>query len=616
MSAPARKLLRVNLSTGKTTIEPIDDMVMTDFIGGRGLGIYYLYRELQPATDPLGENNKLLLVTGPLAGTSVQSVSRWMACTKSPLTGAFARSVAGADFGAWLKFAGYDLIIVEGKADNPVYIHITKDKCVINSASDIWGKDTVETQNWITDQHGRNTRIACIGPAGEKLVKYSAIVTGRRTAGRCGTGTVMGSKNLKAIAINTERNLDIHDPATLKILIKEQVETLKANKNYNHHKEMGTTATQDTTNRIGIYPVKNFRNGQLSGYERLAGEEYKKLRTGEFGCYSCAAVCGKMHTVTKGRYTGACSEGPEYESIWAFTAPIDSTSIEASIAADQICDDMGIDTITTGSCIGFAYELYEKGIITRKDTDGLELTYGNHEAMIELVKKIAKREGIGDILAEGSKKAASFLGKGAELYAMHVKGLEMPAYEPRGAKAQGFNYATANVGACHCYGYANQEVFGVPVPRVLDRFTELDKGDIVKFNQDKSAMGETGIACGFSMGWGWFPDLFGKMLTAVTGLEQCSDTKYLWKVGERIYNLERSFNVRDGFSRADDTLPHRLQTEPLHTGEAPGEGQIVRELSGFLDSYYQFRGWSKGGIPSKEKLEELNLSYVVKDITG
>ena len=604
------KYLRINLSNSEISSGEVDAGIATDFIGGRGYGIRYLYRELNPNVDPLGEDNKLILLSGPLSGTSALAVSRWMAVTKSPLTGAYARSVGGADFGAWLKFAGYEFIIIEGKAEKPVYIHLTADSCRIHDAGDLWGKDTKETQQSLSETYGKNTRCTCIGPAGEKLVKYAGIFSDRRSAGRCGTGAVMGSKNLKAIAINAQRNVNLNDPETYASLTKEQIDTILNNKGYENHKEWGTTGTQDHTNFVGIFPVKNFRYGQLNGRGNITGEKYRQLRVGDIGCYSCPARCGKVHTVTSGIYRNAHSEGPEYESIWAFTGTIDSPNLEASIAADQLCDDLGIDTISTGSTIGFAYELYEKGILTTSDTDGLELTYGNHEAMVALIKKIAAREGIGDILAEGSRNAAKHIGKGAEDYAIQVKGLELPAYEPRGAKSMGYNYATASIGASHCFGYAAQDIFGAIEPRPTNRFEEVENADIVIYNQDGMAWKETGIICGFAAGWGWVSDLFGKMLTAARGIEEYSDNDHLRIVGERILNVERLFNIREGLGRKDDTLPKRMRTEPLHTDDAEGEGQIVRHQDEFLDRYYELRGWSKEGVPTTERLEELNISAI------
>jgi len=614
MAAIHRKGLRINLSNREIKEEPIAEQVAADFIGGRGFGVHYLYRELMPNTDPLSEQNKLLFLTGPLAGTNAQAVSRWMTCTRSPLTGAYARSVCGADFGAWLRFSGYDFLLIEGRADGPVYIHLADGACQIKDARDLWGKDTLTTQEQLTQRYGRNTRAACIGPAGEQLVRYAAIASARRTASRCGTGTVMGSKNLKAIAITAQRNVQLHDSAAFKELVKEQIQSMQASKGYHHHKDVGTTTTHDITNPLGMYPVRNFRYGQQEGYEKLSGEEYRKFRTSDFGCYSCSARCGKIHHVSSGPYAGAHSEGPEYETIWAFSGPMDNTTIEATIAADQLCDDFGLDTISTGNAIGFAYELFEKGLLSKQDTDGLELTYGNHSAMIELVKKIGRREGIGRLLGEGVMRAAAAIGKGAEACAIHVKGLEPPAYEPRGAKCLGFNYATSNIGASHGYGYAPQEVFGSTIPRPVDRFAEVENADIVIFNQNSRAAGEVGICCSFAGLWGWIPQLLHKMLFAATGISQIADPAHLRSAGERIVNLERAFNIRDGFRREHDRLPERFLKEPLHTGTAPGEGQMIRAMDQFLDRYYQMRGWTPEGIPSSQKLNELGLSFVVKDM--
>jgi len=385
-------------------------------------------------------------------------------------------------------------------------------------------------------------------------------------------------------------------------------------RSYHHHTEVGTTDTHDITNPLGIYPVKNFRYGQQDGYERLSADEYRKFRTGNFGCYSCSSRCGKMHQVPSGPYAGSCSHGPEYETIWAFSGPMDCSNIGATIAANRLCDDFGLDTISTGNVIGFAYELCEKGILTKEDTDGLELTYGNHSAMIELIKKIARREGIGNILAEGVMRAAGLVGKGAESYAIHVKGLEPPGYEPRGAKCLGFNYATSNIGASHSYGYAPQEVFGSPIPRRVDRFEEEENADVVIFNQNNRALREVGIACSFSAMWGWIPQLFDKMLVAATGIDQIADPGYLQLVGEKIVNLERAFNVRNGFRREHDTFPQRILREPLHTKGAPGEGQMVKALDKFLDRYYQLRGWTPEGVPSSQKLTGLGLSFVLGDM--
>ncbi len=610
------RLLRVNLSRRTSGVETIPSDVCELFVGGRGFGIAYLYKEQPPKVDPLGEDNRLIFIAGPLAGAQAQSVSRWIVCTKSPLTGAYARSVAGADFGAWLRFAGYDALLVEGKAEAPVYLHLTAEGCTIAKADDLWGADTRQTQDLLHRRHGDGTHVACIGPAGERLVRYAAIVSGRRTASRCGVGTVMGSKNLKAVAITAHRTLRLADPDAFKELAKEQSRIYRASDKFEQHKMWGTTMTQDVTNTLGIYPTRNFRYGQQKNGEKLYGEEYRKLRTGDFGCYNCSARCGKAHTVTAGEYAGAWSEGPEYESLWAFSAPIDSTSLEATIRADGLCDDLGIDTISAGNSIGFAYELYERGIIDRKDTDGLELIYGDHQTMIKLIEKIALREGFGDVLAEGTVRAARKIGRGAESFAIHAKSMELPAYEPRGAKSQGFNYATSNIGGSHCYGYAHQEIFGATIPRAVNRFAEAENADIVIGNQNTAAVAEVGVVCSFARAWGWFPQIYGKLLAAATGVERFADPAYLFKAGERIVNLERAFNVREGFSRKDDRLPDRIMSEPLRTLGAPGEGEMVREMEKFLDRYYQLRGWTKDGVPTAQKLEELGLGQIATGLSG
>ena len=610
------KLLRVNLSIGNVVNEDIPSQDIMTFIGGRGLAIKYLYDELAPGTDPLGEDNKLILCNGVLAGTTVQSASRWLSITKSPLTGCYARSSGGADFGAWLKFAGYDLVIVEGKSERPVYIYVTPERVSIEDAREIWGLTSQKAQDWISAYHGKNTRTACVGPAAENLVRYAAIVSGRRTASRCGTGTVMASKNLKAIAINAARNINIYDPEKMKTLINRQIEILRSARGFQGFRQGGTTGGAISRNALGVYPVRNFRRGRMDGFEELSGEKFKELKVGNAGCYSCGARCGQVHTVKDGLYKGAHSEGPEYESVWAFTGTIDSNNKEAAIAADELCDELGMDTISTGSCIGFAFELYEKGILTKADTDGLDLTYGNHGAMISLIKKIAKREGFGDILADGTVRAAQRIGKGSEYYAMQVKGLELPAYEPRGLKATGFGYATSSIGGSHGNGSLAFQEMGVPVPRAVDRFSEEDKADIVIYNQNRTALREVGILCAFSENHGgWIQELFPEMLAAATGIEEFGSWDYVNTVGERIVNMDRAFNVREGFDRRHDTLPQRVQTEPVtHTGVEEGEGQVVRNLDKFLDEYYAMRDWSQNGIPTAEKLEELGLGRIAEDM--
>jgi aldehyde:ferredoxin oxidoreductase len=324
--------------------------------------------------------------------------------------------------------------------------------------------------------------------------------------------------------------------------------------------------------------------------------------------------CGKTRTVTEGPYAGVTSEGPHFETLWAFSGPTACTDLGATVKADLICCELGLDTISTGVSIGFAYELFEKGILTTKDTDGLVLKYGDPEPMLKLIEKIGQRQGIGDILAEGTKRAAERIGKGSEQYAMHVKGLEMPGYEPRSMKALGMNYALSNVGANHCYGYASQEI-GNPRPRLVDAAADEGKGDIVKYNHDYVASIELVNACTFPANnlelFG--PEMIANMLVAALGETKFGSADYLSQVGEKVYNLERCFNIREGFSRKDDTLPKRMYTEPLEGGMRDGE--IIRKPDVIIDEYYEARGWDKNGIPTKATLKRLGLEEVDKDIT-
>lgn len=612
MTSYTPKLLRANLTTGALKEEVIPQKIVVDFVGGRGFGIKYLYQELSPGIDPLSPSNKLLFTIGPLAGTGALSFSRWMAITRSPLTNTYFRSVGGGDFGAWLRFAGLDMIIVEGKSTKPVYLYIEDGRYEIKDARELWGKDTAKTQEKLKEIYGTGVRIACIGPAGEKLVRYASILSDRRTAGRGGVGAVMGSKNLKAIVIKAARKVNLPNPDEFKKLIKQQADGFKADPTQQGHRIDGTLANIEITNIRGMFPNRNFREGRLDGWENISVTEYAKIKVKDTGCYVCPVRCGKIHTVAAGPYAGATNEGPEYETIWAFTASIGSTDIGTTVVADILCDDLGLDTISTGNTIGFAYELFEKGIISPKDTDGLNLTYGNQEAAIELIKRIGNRQGFGDVLAEGTRRAASHIGKGADAYAMQIKGLEMPGYEPRAAKRHGLGYATSTIGASHNIAYCVQEIFGVTRPRGVDRFADEGDTDIIKLLQDRTAMWETGIACIFAEP---HVRLFAAMLASVTGIPELGAIEHLFKVGERIYNLERMFNVREGFGCADDTFPLRITSEPLKNAGA-AEGQVLRKPATLLDEYYQFRGWDENGTPRAGKLRELGLEEIIKDLGG
>ena len=610
MSTYAGHLLRVNLSSGAVAKEPIPSALQRKFIGGRGFGIDYLYEEMRPGVEPLGGDNKLLFMPGVLAGTGANGFGRWIVMTRSPLTGGLARAVGGGNFAAFMKFAGFDLVIVEGKADRPSYLLIKEDGVEIRSAADLWGLDTQQTQPPLNKRHGQRAQTACIGPAGEALVRFATITHGTRTASRCGVGTVMGAKNLKAMTILSRAHPpQAYDKEEFKALLKEHSDILRQHKRRVKMHTFGTTFLAQMTREMGILPVKNFQTGDMDNVESLFTEAYAKMRTGSHGCYNCMTRCGQVHAVKEGEYAGAISEGPEYETIWAFGTQVGNTEVGATVEADRLCDLLGLDTISTGSAIGFAMELFQRGIISKEDTDGLELNWGDHKVMLELIRRIAKREGFGRLLGEGTKRAAEAIGKDAEKYAIHSKGLELPAYDPRAAKIHGLSMATSNIGGSHMYGYARQEISGKPDPRPIDRFADEGNGDVAAFNQVAKALEETGILCNFADS-GMTYDLLGRLLAAATGFYEFREPDYLQVVGERIVCLERCFNVREGFSRKDDTLPQRMLKEPLQNA-GPATGQMVRNLEGLLDEYYQALGYDRNGIPTAGKIKELGLDDVV-----
>ena len=608
MSSYMGKLLRVNLSRGESKVEVIASELQKNFLGPRGFGIKYLYDELDPGIEPLSAKNKLVMGVGILGGTTGQGFSKWVVMTKSPVSGGIARSVVGGDFGARLKFAGFDLIIIEGRAAKPCYIHIKDGKAEVRDGVELWTLDTEETQARLRQKHGAKTVVACIGPAGEKLVKYAAIVSDRRTAARCGVGTVMGAKNLKAIAIHSTGRVIPHDQKTFKELSQKLVEIQKLNKRRVRLTEFGSASAVETyTYTWNMTPVHNFREGTLEGIERLLPAEFNRFKVKNYSCWGCMTRCGQVRKVSEGLYAGIATEGPEYETIFSFGAELCNPDPASIIAADSLCDLFGMDTISTGVCIGFACELFERGIITTKDTDGLELTWGNHQAFIALVRKIGNREGFGELLGEGVRRAAEQIGRGAERYAMHVKGIEMPGYEPRAVKGYGLSYAVSNIGGSHMYGRPTREL-----SKEIDPLADEGKGKYIAAVQKEQAVRDCVLECVFGDS-GLTPELRNQMLVAASGFNEFGDPAYLEKLGERIVTLERAFNVREGFSRKDDTLPSRFLTEPLKKAGA-ATGEVVRKLDVLLDEYYAAMGYTEQGIPTVDRLRELQLEQVAEEI--
>ena len=598
MSGYRGKLLRVNLTSGQISTEALDLDVAKKFIGGRGLGSYYLSREIDPQVDPLSPENKLILATGPLTGSTAPASGRYMAVTKSPLSGTIASSNSGGHWGAELKFAGYDMIVLEGRAEAPRYITIRDDAVEILDAGDLWGKLVMETTDLLLERFGDpKARVLTIGPAGEKLSRMAAIMNDRyRAAGRSGVGAVMGSKNLKAIVVRGSGKVDTPDPDKTKELMRELLGKLKAHDvTGTGLPTYGTAVLVNIINESGIYPTNNFQRAYYPQADQASGEELaEKYLTGKDVCYRCPIACGrycKADDVEGG--------GPEYETIWAFSADCGIHDLPSVIKANRWCNEYGIDTISTGSTIACAMELCQKGLIRPEEVDGPQLKFGNNEAIIEWARKIGAGEGLGAKMAQGSYRLAEMYG--APELSMSVKKLELPAYDPRGAQGHGLNYATSNRGGCHVRGYLiSPEILGVP--QKLDPLSIEGKAVWAKGFQDLTAVIDSLGIClftSFALGGDEYRDLF----NTVVGAELT--TEDIFAAGERIWNLERIFNLQAGIGPDQDTLPKRLLTEPLAEGAA--EGQVHR-LSELLPEYYKERGWSPEGVPTPERLEQLALA--------
>jgi len=614
------KILRINLTDQAAKEEELPLETAQDFIGGAGFGIKYLFDEVKAGTDPLGSDNKLIFASGPFSGTTIPCASRMAVTAKSPLTNAVGVALTGGYFPVELKFAGYDALIVEGKAEKPTYVWIKGGEVKFRNAKKVWGMRTSDTQQIIKNElNDQNVRIACIGPAGENLCKIACIINELRAAGRKGLGAVMGSKNLKAVAIRGKGKISVADKEKLKSARGEFTKAMKESLVlYPAFSKLGTPMVVDHTCAMGIFASKNYSaTGEFAPVEQIGVDVQVTRNVGSESCYGCPVGCTQLKLAKTGPYAGILAEGPEFETMYSFGGGTGVDNIDGIIAADRLADELGLDTISAGVAIAFAMELYEKGILSAEDTGGLSLEFGNHEAMVTLIRMMAFREGIGDILADGVKAAAEKIGKGANKYAMHVKGLELPGYDVRGAKAHGLNYATAYPGADHNRGYAFQEIFGVPFPYEVDRLAVEGKGKLTKWNQDvRCATCDAPTMCAFLLDIA-VPHMATQntaaLMEAVTGLKYTPEE--IQKVGERINNLARAFNVREGFTRADDTLPERLMSEPLKAGGSKGQMISKEDLKLMLDEYYSERRWDrKTGAPTREKLLELGLEYVADQL--
>jgi aldehyde:ferredoxin oxidoreductase len=601
MKGYAGKILRVNLSKSEVNVKDLPEEMCKEYIGGKGFGVKVLLEETKPKMDPYDPANPLIFATGPVNGLALSGASRSCAVFKSPLTGIWGESQCGGFFASYQKFAGYDMIIIQGKSEKPTYITIDDEKIEIRDATHLWGKDSYETEDIIKKDHGVKFQVVSIGPAGENLVKYACISHDKgRQFGRCGAGAVMGSKKLKAIAVRGSGTIEVSKPDELDDFRKELNEKIKAR--LKSLTEYGTAAMMALTNTTGTLPTRNWTEGSFDGFEKINAEAMKKnIVKYSKACYACAVACGKISKVEAGLYAGTEVEGPEYETLFALGSLCGNDNLESIARANEVCDRLGLDTISTGNVLAFAMECYEKGLITQKDTGGIELTFGNHEAMIATIRKIAYREGIGNILAEGVKKAAKLIGRGSEKFAVHVKGLEPPGYDPRGLKGVALAYAVSCRGACHLRHLAHRPNLTGTHPfreGKVDRFSYDGQAEIIKEQEDFYTIIDCMVLCKFlslpTIGPILWEELE-RLYSIITGAKV--KRANLISAAERVHNLIRLFNMREGIGPSDDDLPERLKTEPLKKGAS--EGQIVKseELGRMRNRYYELRGWDESGKP-------------------
>lgn len=603
MNGYGGNILRVDLTSGKISKEPTPPKVARDFVGGRGFGAYFLFKEVPQDADPLGPHNKLIISTGPFSGMMIPGAGKCDFTTKSPLTGGYASASLGGHFTAEMRYAGLDSIILEGISPKPVYLFIDDNKIELRDASAMWGKGTIALEKELKDKFGEEFQIALIGPGGENGVAYASINHDfGRQAGRGGVGTVMGAKKVKAIVLRGTKSIQVADPEGYR---KAGMALFKACKDATGLKEWqtyGTTIVTSWCDEVGALPTRNFSAGSFEGGKNIYGQTMRKeIVITDKGCFGCPSPCGKYSHMK--RYDTRV-EGPEYETIGMLGSNLGIADIQDVAQGNLLCDDLGVDTISAGSAVGWAMECFEKGILTKQDTYGLELKFGNAQAAFAMFEKIARREpGLGALLGEGVKKASQKIGKGSEKFAIQVKGMEQSAYATHNATAMLLAYMTCDVGAHHNRAWAITYDLQVGRDKVVP-----EKVARVIWLQNFRPMFDVLGACRLQ----WVElaidrDLYVPALEAITGVHRSWED--LEKVGERIWNLSRLYWAREnkGFGRSWDMPAPRFYEEPPKTGTTAGQITRLEDVQKLLDMYYEQRGWSSEGLPTRETLQRLEL---------
>ena len=606
------RILNVNLSSGQVAIETFDETFAKQYLGGNGFAIRLLYERLAAGIDPLAPENVIVFAVGPTTDTTVPGATRCCAGTKSPLTGLFFDTTFGGMFAAVQKRSGFEAIAITGRAAEPVYLLVHEEGAEIKPAGDLWGRYTQETNHAIRDREGGNVEVCAIGPAGENRVRFACAVhtwdkSRDGVAGRGGLGAVMGSKHLKAVAVSGKRKTSVADPEAIKTLLSETREPMKvgtaALKNY------GTTILVNMVNKIGALGVRNLQTEWYDKADAISGETYKAAYFDkDTTCFKCPVACGKDFHVDDGEYAGTRWKMPEYETIFALGSMLDNAHKGSIVKANELCDQLGMDTISLGVTLAFAFECFEKGLLSRERA-GRDLNFGDYHAILDLIEDTAYRRGLGDLLAEGSVRLAARLGGEASRFLYAVKALEMPAHSARVLKGMSLGYATSTRGGSH-HDTRPTLQYGTE----HDNTTPDGKPEFAVHNQHFTAVGDSLTQCRFvsERGFGgMLNEHYPRMINAVTGWDLSLDD--VERIGERIWNLERAFNVREGIGREQDVLPYRVMHEPVPEGMHKGMHCPPDELNGMLDSYYALRGWTPDGVPTPERLQALELAELVQN---
>ena len=593
--AYCNRILRVDLTSGTTQVTPLPAQVMPLILGGKGLGAWLLYTEQPAGVDPLSAENRMIFHTGPLTGTTAPTAGRFGLTTKSPATGTYFDAYCGGYWGNMLKYAGYDALVVTGAAQDPVMLVIDGERVEIRPAKDLWGKTVSQATEKIKTELGDQWQSLVIGPPGEAMRNLAGIFNESRALARGGIGAVMGSKKLKAIAVHGTGGVQVNDKKKFERALQLAFRAVRMSSQISMLHKEGTANILEVINVMGALPTRNFQRGQFEKSDEISGDSFRKHSwKNEYACFGCPIGCGKWTVPLE---DGKVIEGPEYESIYSLGSNCAIGSRDAIIRLNWLCDEFGLDTISVGGVVGFVMEMFERGMLTANDLDGISPTWGNAEAAIALVEKMTSGEGCGSWLAQGVA-AISERHPETKAFAMHVKGLEMPAYHPNAAKGTALAYAISERGACHLRGAPLGEVFsGAANPLVIE-----GKPQLFRDHQADKAVWDSACLCAFP-GYGMSLKELWQLVKAATGFDypRVSDLELL---GERVSTLARLFNVREGFSRKADTLPARNLVQPLTVGSAGGQ---VVDLEPMLDEYYRIMGWTENGVPTEERLKLLGL---------